>query len=75
MAKLVKKITDEQGNTFVYEIEATLDDIKETILNELANNYYLEFTFTTGGQSITVKAKLKRESKAQEGKQSLRGLV
>ena len=61
MAKLVKKITDEQGNTFVYEIEATLDDIKETILNELANNYYLEFTFTLPtGQSITVKAKLKR---------------
>jgi hypothetical protein len=54
------KVYDSQGN-LVEERDATFEDLKNKILEELANNYYLEFTFTLPtGQVITVQAKLKK---------------
>jgi len=62
--KNLVKVYDTQGN-LIEERNATLEDLledlKDKVIEELANNYYLEFTFTLPtGQSITVKAKLKR---------------
>jgi len=56
------KVYDDKGN-LVEERNATLEDLKNIILNELANNYYIEFIFTIAGQSVTVKAQLKKVSK------------
>jgi len=54
------KIYDSKGN-LVEEREASLEDIKNAILEALENNYYIEFEFTLPtGQSIKVKAQLKK---------------
>ena len=54
------KIYDSKGN-LVEEREASLEDIKNAILEALENNYYIEFEFTLStGQSIKVKARLKK---------------
>ncbi len=54
------KIYDEKGN-LVEEWTATLEDLKEAVLRELAENYYIEFEFTLPtGQVIKVGAKLEK---------------
>jgi hypothetical protein len=54
------KVYDEQGN-LVEDRDATLEDIKELIIKELVENYYIEFNFTLpAGQVIKVSAKLKK---------------
>jgi len=55
------KVYDDKGN-LVEERDANLDDLKNIILDELANNYYIEFTFQIGTQTVTVKARLKKVS-------------
>ena len=55
------KVYDDKGN-LVEERDANLDDLKNIILDELANNYYIEFTITIGTQTVTVKARLKKVS-------------
>ena len=61
MVRLTRRIVDKDGNTYVYETEATAEDIKDMILKELEENYYLEFTFTLStGQVVKVQAKLKK---------------
>jgi len=61
MVRLTRRIVDKDGNTYVYETEATAEDIKDMILKELEENYYLEFTFTLPtGQVVKVQAKLKK---------------
>jgi hypothetical protein len=43
------------------EIDILLRNLKDTILKELAEKYYIEFEFTLPtGQSIKVKAQLKK---------------
>ena len=54
-------VYDDKGN-LVEERDANLDDLKNIILDELANNYYIEFTFQIGTQTVTVKAQLKKVS-------------
>jgi hypothetical protein len=50
----------DQGN-LVEERDLTLEDLKNIILKELGEKYYIEFTFTLPtGQTIKVTAKLKR---------------
>jgi hypothetical protein len=57
------KIYDSKGN-LVEEREATLEDLKNAILNELANNYVFEFTFTLPtGETMKVRAKLEKVSR------------
>ena len=55
------KIYDSKGNP-VEEREASLEDIKNAILAELENNYYIEFTITIAGQTVKVQARLKKVS-------------
>jgi hypothetical protein len=56
--KNMLKIYDDKGN-LVEEREASLEDLKNIILNELERNYVIEFTFTLPtGQTIKVQAKL-----------------
>jgi hypothetical protein len=55
------KIYDSKGN-LVEEREASLEDIKNAILAELENNYVMEFTITIAGQTMTVKARLRKAS-------------
>ena len=55
------KIYDDKGN-LIEERNVSFEDLKNIILNELANNYYIEFIFTIAGQSVTVKAQLKKVS-------------
>jgi hypothetical protein len=56
------KIYDDKGN-LIGERNASLEDLKNIILNELANNYVIQFTFTLPtGQTITVKAQLQKVS-------------
>ena len=55
------KIYDSKGN-LVEEREASLEDIKNAILAELESNYVVEFTITVAGQTVTVKARLKKSS-------------
>ena len=50
----------DQGK-LVEERDATLEDLKELVIKELAEKYYIEFEFTLStGQSIKVKAQLKK---------------
>ena len=53
------KVYDDKGN-LVEERNATLEDLKNIILDELVNNYYIEFTFTIGTQTVKVTARLKK---------------
>jgi len=54
------RVYDSQGN-LVEERDATLEDLKNKVLEELADKYYLEFTFTLPtGQVVKVQAKLKK---------------
>ena len=54
------KIYDDKGN-LVEERNANLDDLKNIILDELTNNYYIEFTFQIGTQTVKVTARLKKQ--------------
>ncbi len=55
------KVYDKDGN-LVEERDVTLEDLKELILKELSENYYIEFTFTIGTQTVTVRASLKKKT-------------
>jgi len=53
------RVYDSRGN-LVEERDATLEDLKDIILKELAEKYIVEFEFTVAGQTIKVRAQLKR---------------
>jgi len=53
------RVYNEKGE-LVEERDMTLEDLKDIILKELAEKYYIEFEFTIAGQTIKVKAQLKR---------------
>jgi len=55
------KIYDDKGN-LIEERNVSFEDLKNIILNELANNYYIEFTFQIGTQTIKVTARLEKVS-------------
>ncbi len=60
-------VYDEKENRWRSDREIELENIKNKIidelLNQLINNYYIEFTITLPtGQTITVKASLKKKS-------------
>jgi len=55
------KVYDSKGN-LVEERNVSLEDLKNIILDELTNNYYIEFTFTIGTQTVKVTARLKKVS-------------
>jgi len=59
-------VWDEKENRWKSDREKELEDIKSKIidelLNQLVNNYYIEFTFQIGTQTITVRASLKKKT-------------
>ncbi len=59
-------VWDEKENRWKSDREKELEDIKSKIidelLNQLVNNYYIEFTFTIGTQTVTVRASLKKKT-------------
>jgi len=55
------KVYDDKGN-LVEERNANLEDLKNIILDELANNYVIQFTFQIGTQTIQVTARLQKVS-------------
>ena len=52
------RVYNENGE-LVEERDLTLEDLKNIILKELAEKYYVEFEFVVSGQTIKVKAQLK----------------
>jgi len=59
-------VYDDETKEYVRARDKELRDLKNKIINELlnrlVNDYYIEFTFQIGTQTVTVKARLKKVS-------------
>ena len=58
-------VYDDKEKRWRSDREIDLENIKnkviDELLNQLVNNYYIEFTITVAGQTVTVKASLKKK--------------
>ena len=58
-------VYDDETKEYVRARDKELRDLKSKIINELldqlVNNYYIEFTFQIGTQTIKVTARLKKQ--------------
>ena len=58
-------VYDDETKEYVRSRDKELRDLKNKIidelLNQLVNNYYIEFTITIGTQTVKVTARLKKQ--------------